>query len=254
MNAATKTRQLSRWRWLPLFVHRMPDPPSEPHAVAETNDYQPTPIPATNGHTPTVIGRTRSMLSPAKAITAAAVVAAVGGVFLIAQPFQQQGTVPGASAPAAIEARAGSSYFTGEMTLEGMSIVAEPEDTVVDGVRQSRGALAEGAAIEASDPRVSGSLAMALNDDAHELAQFRTLAWRIENDAGAWSGQGTELVHGDATGGSGTSTLVLTGEGGYEGHTLYLIMDASGEPPFPIEGAVFVGEAPPFPEVPAPAE
>ncbi len=244
-------QQRRRWWPLPLIRRTAQTPTAIPIA---TTEYQPNPIPASNGQTPTVIGRTQSMLSPAKAITAGAIIAAVGGAFLIAQPFQQQGTVPGATAPAAIAARVGSSYFTGEMTLEGMSLVAEPEDTVVDGVRQSRGALAEGAAIEASDPRVSGSLTMALNDDNHEVAQFRTLAWRIENDAGAWSGQGTELVHGDATGGSGTSTLVLTGEGAYEGHTLYLIMDASGEPPFSVEGAVFVGEAPPFPEVPAPAE
>ena len=41
-------------------------------------------------------GRTRSMLSPVKAITASALIFALGGVLLIAQPFDQEGSVPGA--------------------------------------------------------------------------------------------------------------------------------------------------------------
>ncbi len=81
-----------RGRWWPLPSFRRPP------NTDQTTDYQPSPIPSANGHTPTVIGRTTSMLSPVKAITAGALVFAIGGAFLIAQPFEQQGGVPGAEA------------------------------------------------------------------------------------------------------------------------------------------------------------
>jgi hypothetical protein len=170
--------------------------------------------------------------------------------------------VPGATGSAELAVQDGS-YFTGELIWEGAppTVMGEELETVVDGVSQYRGTLAEGDAIEVSDPRVSGPLTVTLNADVHqigdsELIMFRTLGWRIENDGGAWSGQGTALVHGGDTVDDSTeiSTVVLTGEGDYEGHTLYLIVDSGGDGPFPVEGAVFVGEAPPFPEPPAPTE
>ena len=97
MSELPQTRQ--QGRWLPLPLHRSKVASTTP-STSDTADYQPSPIPATNGHTPTVIGRTQSMLSPAKAITAGALVFALGGALLIAQPFQQQGSVPGAEAEA----------------------------------------------------------------------------------------------------------------------------------------------------------
>ncbi len=80
-------RQQSRWWPLPL-VRRTPTPTW----ATDTTEYQPSHIPATNGHTPTVTGRTTSMLSPVKSITAAAIIFALGGAFLIAQPFDRQGS------------------------------------------------------------------------------------------------------------------------------------------------------------------
>ena len=91
-----QTRQRSRWWPFPIFYRRTKTPPT-----TDTAEYQPSPIPATDGHTPTVIGRTQSMLSPVKAITAGAIIFAIGGVMLVAQPFQQQGSPPGAATPAA---------------------------------------------------------------------------------------------------------------------------------------------------------
>ena len=88
-----QTPQRRRWWPLPIFS-RATRPPTA-NSPAES---QPTSITDTNGHTPTVIGRTQSMFSPAKAITAGALVFAIGGVLLIAQPFDQQGgSVPGAA-------------------------------------------------------------------------------------------------------------------------------------------------------------
>ncbi len=86
-----ETRQLRRTRWsLPTLTRKNSSP-----TIDQTTAYQPSPIPATNGHTPTVIGRTQSMLSPVKAITAGALVFAIGGALLIAQPFEQQGAYRG---------------------------------------------------------------------------------------------------------------------------------------------------------------
>ena len=93
MARTPRVRQRGRWWPLPI-LGRTAGPPT----MDRTTDYQPTPIPATNGQTPTVIGRTQTMFSPAKAITAAALVFGIGSVMLIAQPFDQQGgSVPGAA-------------------------------------------------------------------------------------------------------------------------------------------------------------
>ena len=87
-----QTRQRGRWWPLPPIRHD-----HQPPTTDQTSNAQPSPIPASNGHTPTVIGRTQSMLSPVKAITAGALVFAIGGALLIAQPFDQHGSVPGAA-------------------------------------------------------------------------------------------------------------------------------------------------------------
>ena len=70
-----QTRQLGRWRWLPAFIGTRTD--VKPMAQ-QTTAYQLTTMLATNGQAPTVSGRTRSMFSPAKAITATALAVAVG--------------------------------------------------------------------------------------------------------------------------------------------------------------------------------
>ena len=80
--------------------------------------YQPSPIPAANGHTPTVIGRTQIMFSPAKAITVGALVFAIGGALVIAQPLGQQGsTVPGAETEVAAPVEFGSGTVAINCTL-----------------------------------------------------------------------------------------------------------------------------------------
>jgi len=85
---------------------------------------------------------------------------------------------------------------------------------------------------------------------------FEAAAWYIENVDGSWSGQGTALVHGgggiprdEAT---NLDTVVLTGAGAYEGLTAYVLADWT-EDPVAVEGVVFPGEAPPFPETPTAA-
>ena len=73
MAEVRQTRQRGRWLPFPLFRQKAQTP-----TATDTIEYQPSPIPATNGHTPTVIGRTQTMFSPAKAITAAALVFGIG--------------------------------------------------------------------------------------------------------------------------------------------------------------------------------
>jgi hypothetical protein len=75
-----QTPQVRRRWWLPSLRRE----PAHLTASKERTEYQPTPIPATNGHSATVTGRTQSMFSPVKAITAGALVFALGGVLLIA--------------------------------------------------------------------------------------------------------------------------------------------------------------------------
>ena len=48
------------------------------------------------------------MFSPVKAVTTGVIVFAIGGAFLIAQPFEQQGSVPGATGDAGVFSPAGS--------------------------------------------------------------------------------------------------------------------------------------------------
>ena len=151
---------------------------------------------------------------------------------------------------ATTDAPVGPSYFTGQL-------VSDFEATPFG----SNGVLFEGDAVEVSDPRVSGSLTRAGTSNFHNdvgdspVIAFQADAWRIENDAGTWSGQGTGLlrVGPDGPPSVETSTVVLTGEGGYEGHTLYLIVDWTTDDAAAVVGAVFVGDAPTAPELP-PAE
>lgn len=158
------------------------------------------------------------------------------------------------------DAPVGPSFFTGELISEFEPTVFG-SNTEVNGRLEGRGVLFEGDAIEVSDPRVSGSLTRAGNANVHEgigdsvVISFQADAWRIENEAGTWSGQGTGLLRSGPDGPGGEdaveiSTVVLTGEGGYEGHTLYLIVDWTAEQAPAVEGAVFVGDAPPMPGAP----
>ena len=147
----------------------------------------------------------------------------------------------------------------GTLIQETGDLVQEPTETVVDDVLEVRGVIAEGDRFEMDDPRVTGTVTVAVNVDVHKESDFVdiaafSLALRLENEAGSWSGQGTGINHG----GSGIpqeealnlDTWVLTGAGEYEGLTAYLIVDGT-EDTATIEGVIFAGEMPPAPELPA---
>ena len=68
-----------------------------PAPATSGTELQPALVPATNGHAPTVTGRTTPTFSATKFVVAGVIVALFGGFLLIAQPFDQQGSVPGAA-------------------------------------------------------------------------------------------------------------------------------------------------------------
>ena len=156
-----QVRQRGRWWPLPTF-ERTPKPPTTDH----TSESQPTSIPATNGLSATVTGRTRSMFSPAKASIAGAVIFALGGLLLIAQPFGHQGSsFPGAATdtepdPAAVtpptevsgHIECGPEVLSG--TYESMSLPLTDDQTLLVG--QTRGYAWQPTATM-SDPRLEGT-------------------------------------------------------------------------------------------------
>ena len=257
MARVPQTRQ--RGRWLPFRLFR---PKAQTPTATDTTEYQPSPIPATNGHTPTVIGRTTSMFSPVKAITAGAIVFAVGGAFLIAQPFDQQGSVPGAEVDEATTEPSTPAIVTGNMVSWG-EVVQEATETEVSGVRQRRGLAFEGARFEMDDPRLTGDVSYVTNGDGRTVgdaeAVLFTVGWRIENDEGSWSGscpsfQVVERMADPSMADPLIYSCLYTGAGAYEGLSAYLQKELfAGELPYPVKGLIFEGDLPPTPEM-SPAE
>ena len=181
----------------------VPSPRRRFHSWFHSTDARTVPVPATNGHTPTVRGRTPLMFSPAKVIAVAALVFGVGGL-LAAQPRgpdsasapasspSPENGLPGVS-PAASQSEAplesqapldpmGASYWTGTFTYS-------PDTSTV----------------EASDPRISGDWVQVDNpasysDRAGPGGSFgvSTSSVRIENADGAWAGTFTGIYKGDS--------------------------------------------------------
>ena len=147
----------------------------------------------------------------------------------------------------------------GTINEEASDLVQEPTETVVDGMLEVRGVVFTGDRFEMDDPRLTGTVTGAVNVDVHKVSDFedvvlQTLEIRIENDDGSWSGQGTSIIHAGATIPEDEAlqldTLLLTGADAYGGLSAYLIVNGT-EDPTTIEGVIFAGEMPPFPEPPA---
>ena len=148
----------------PLVAAAGPRSTAGPATTDQTTEFQPSPIPATNGHTPTVIGRTQPMFSPAKAITAAALVFGIGGAMLIAQPFDQQGSsVPGAATDPGTVAPV---WVTGTESIG--PACEEATSSTDDGVvARTRGWHCDQQTWETSDPRLTGDVTATWNADVY---------------------------------------------------------------------------------------
>ena len=97
---------------------------------------------------------------------------------------------------------------------------------------------------EASDPRLSGSSTYTGNWQRYNAAGFQVEAATrvLENDAGRWVGTATALAGHNFN----TDTVILHGEGAYEGLTAYVLMDWHTDPTT-FTAAIFAGEMPAFP-------
>ncbi len=236
-----QTRQRGRWWPLPSFR----SPPGPPN-TDQSNDYQPTSIPAPNGHTPTITGRTRLMFSPATAITAGALVFAIGGVLLIAQPFGQQSGPPGAASD--LDPIEVAAWVTGTVT----EVRSDDTDHLGDvRVLQEGKSANDGVHLTshwaASDPRLTGSGTYDSNWHSYLFQNMKVEASRytVQNDEGQWVGTGTTVASSSDI--VDTHTIILRGEGGYEGLTTYVVMD-NGPSPASFYAAIFPGDMPAAPD------
>lgn len=197
------------------------------------------------------------MISPAKAITAGAFVFALGGAFLIAQPFDQhEGGVPGAEPGDALAATS----VTG--TIAWASSCASPTVTSVEGKMQERGAGCIDRMVTSDDTRLAGTSEISWNKDIHvtddgRRRAIRSMSENIRASGGGWVcrtpavlDEGTGHFHTPA---QGTDLYTCIGDGANAGLMSILIVDtrADGSRSDPFEGLIFPGELPPAPEIAA---
>jgi hypothetical protein len=238
VDAVPDTPQRRR-RWWHVVRSRRVHTPSVRDAIG----YQPSPIPASNGHTPTVIGRTQTMLSPVKAITAGALVFAIGSAFLIAQPLDQSEAVaPGAEAGEYAE----PVKFTARI-VNGPA-VRQPACEAVGGMTQCLGIAWSPLITDVSDPRLDGVMTVSQDQNQWPLQPWLIMqTYRISDEDGAWQGSFPNVIDMGDGGEFGNASVLLVGEGAYEG--LYAWMDTSDWNA--ITGVIF--SAPP-PAAPVPPE
>lgn len=242
-----RTPQVKRRRWPAAWWLRT----THSTDTDQATEHQASPIPATNGHTPTVIGRTHVMFSPVKAITAGALVFALGGTLLIAQPFGQQGSVPGAATDA--DDPGPAAYVHGFM-FEGDCCGAEVETYDDEGNRLTlRGSVASGN-VKMDDARMSGAWEMKLSIDefpqpgTEERVEIHWGELTITNDQGDWSGAWKSTYDSEQVLEETELALYeLTGTGTYEGLSALLAPTGSaGEfGKLPLGGAIFPSPLPP---------
>jgi hypothetical protein len=191
------------------------------------------------------------MLSPAKAITAGALVFALGSAFLIAQPFGQQGgSVPGAE----IEDVA-PTWVTGDVRYA--SSCSGPDVEIEGDVRHDWNYECSPQSWTSSDPRLSGEVSRRWNEDVYQtdegFVSVNTSAAYLRNDGGGWACSSSNLFKGFGlfpqalTG----ETFTCMGEGGYEGLSARLVVEHTGSMAEEFVGVIFAGDFPPLPEPPA---
>lgn len=152
------------------------------------------------------------MLSPIAAITVGALVFAAGGAFLVAQSDQPE---TGATLVEAPLQEPG--FFEGRIQY-ARTIRGTRDEDVRAGISEGLDGAWVYAVREMSDPRFSGEVTVTGN--VRNLEGLDAAIWssdiRFENDDGAWQKAPSHVLRFDPGTGS-TSTVLLDGEGGYEG-------------------------------------
>jgi hypothetical protein len=229
MKSLPQTPQGRRHRWSFRWRRR----PKTTASRVAAPDLKPSPIPAPSGHPPTVTGSTQSMFSPAKAITAGALVFAIGGVLLIAQPFDQQGgSVPGAATDDASVAMSTFTWLEGD---DGLFDAWGPGPVSVTDEGLLLQEHVEFGFIVTTDPRISGEMVTTYNgflfDEETGAGEYGVLVGKkiIANAGGRWIE--TDMGH-------------FEGVDGYAGLTAVFRDGPEGER----EGVIFPGDMPPTPK------
>jgi len=218
-----RTRQRSRWWPLPTLGRRSaPDP--------RDAEYQAVTQPLVADRFPIVTRRTYTMFSPITAITTAALVFALGGLLLVAQPFAQQ-----------------------EEGAPGVQLTAQTDAVAVTATQEcDTSASPVACTYTASDPRVAGSgghvFVEGISGQGHfvvpgsEAAVYWTDFW-IEGPEGAWTGH-SYLVGDDA--GAINALTMLAGDGAYEGWSYITYgSDAEADGDHDLIGVIYEGPLPP---------
>jgi len=205
-----QTRQRGRWWPLPIFGRASVVPPAIPDTEYQSTPIPATPIPATPIPA-TLMGGTHTMFSPVKAITAGALIFALGGAYLIAQPLDQQGgSVPGAAPDAEWAAVTATSECYLKTT--GTEQLASPPYGLTDQVMACTDT--------ASDPRVTGTSTIVLNVETWDPRQGNNnVTWNdytLQGPEGTWAGHGYGLYDSE---GVAHVVIIATGSGAYEGLT-----------------------------------
>jgi hypothetical protein len=223
-----ETKQRSRW-W-PLLPARRTQPRS-------SSDDSPL----------TINGRTRTMFSPVKAITAGALIFAIGGAFLIAQPFSQHPTEPGAETEAVAP-----TWVTGNVKRP-QSCSNPPSEVALDVIRQHNVGCSP-SAWTSSDPRFTGEVSRWWNEDSY-LTNVGTISIKMDavylrNEGGDWTCSASDLLRGSGYGSeeaTGT-TYTCIGAGGYEGLSALLASEQDLNFSEEFVGLIFSGDFSPLPE------
>ena len=171
------------------------------------------------------------MISPLQAITAGVFIFAIGGAVLLAEPFDQQGSVPGApSEDAHVE-------FVTEESVEELSAY-EYDASGNEIIRM---------AVEASDPRLSGAWTEVWGCRGAPV-EVCVASVRVENEGDTWLGR-AEWFGGPPVGAFGFA--VLEGQGDYAGLAALRRSSCKGQDCEPTVLAIYEGELPPLPDLPA---
>jgi hypothetical protein len=169
------------------------------------------------------------------------------------------GGVPAAAQEASSSPAPSAAPVVGPAVVSGTVTYVVQESagtsTEVEGVDQQLGLVFRNV-WDVDDARLDGDVTYNGNwysaplqvDSTPVRMQIESSTYELTNPGGGWLGTATACC---AVGPVGIDTVVLTGVGGYEGLTAYLVLDWTKWPPL-IHGVIFPGPMPPTPS-PAPA-
>jgi hypothetical protein len=195
------------------------------------------------------------MLSPAKAVITRALVVAVWGAAMIAQPFAQQVKAAEASASPAPNEAVAATWVTGD--IQPIDGTCTSRDNGSDG-GVARSAYTCLQTSTSSDRRLTGDVTKSWNEDTYQTDEgpisVGVDALYLRNDDGGWSCSHGYVAKGSTPGTEPLtkSTFTCIGEGGYEGLTAVLVSEqVAGAYSGGFTGLIFPGDVPAVPEAPA---